>query len=60
MYDRLAMQPGATVEGPAIIVEAGTSTFVTASFDASIDTGLGLVLTARKAAPAKRSTSKGA
>ncbi|MBX9989879.1 hydantoinase/oxoprolinase family protein [Phreatobacter oligotrophus] len=60
MYDRLAMAPGASVEGPAIIVEAGTSTFVTASFDASIDAGLGLVLTARKAAPAKRSTSKGA
>jgi N-methylhydantoinase A len=48
MYDRLAMAPGARVEGPAIVVEAGTSTLVSAAFDAEIDAGLGLVLT-RKA-----------
>jgi N-methylhydantoinase A len=53
MYDRLAMAPGARIEGPAIVVEAGTSTYVTAAFDAEIDGGLGLVLTARK------STAKG-
>ncbi len=62
MYDRLAMAPGARIEGPAIIVEAGTSTFVTAAFDASIDAGLGLVLTARKAAvkskPAAKTSAK--
>ena len=49
MYDRLAMAPGAQATGPALIVEAGTSTFVSATFDAEIDAGLGLVLT-RKAA----------
>jgi N-methylhydantoinase A len=48
MYDRLAMAPGARIAGPAIVVEAGTSTYVTAAFDAEIDGGLGLVLTARK------------
>jgi N-methylhydantoinase A len=53
MYDRLAMAPGARIAGPAIVVEAGTSTYVTAAFDAEIDGGLGLVLTARK------STAKG-
>ncbi len=58
MYDRLAMAPGARIEGPAIIVEAGTSTFVTAAFDASIDSGLGLVLTARKAAAKSKPATK--
>ncbi len=58
MYDRLAMAPGARIEGPAIIVEAGTSTFVTAAFDASIDSGLGLVLTARKAATKSKPATK--
>lgn len=53
MYDRLAMAPGARVEGPAIVVEAGTSTFVTSTFDASVDAGLGLVLTARKSGSKK-------
>ncbi|MFN3745302.1 MAG: hydantoinase/oxoprolinase family protein [Hyphomicrobiaceae bacterium] len=50
MYDRLAMVPGTCIEGPAIIVEAGTSTFVAAAFTAEVDAGLGLVLTARKTA----------
>jgi N-methylhydantoinase A len=58
MYDRLAMAPGARIEGPAIIVEAGTSTFVTAAFDAAIDSGLGLVLTARKAAAKSKPAAK--
>jgi N-methylhydantoinase A len=50
MYDRLAMAPGTRVAGPALIVEAGTSTLVSGAFDAEIDAGLGLVLTTRKAA----------
>jgi len=50
MYDRLAMAPGARVTGPALIVEAGTSTLVSAAFDAEVDAGLGLVLT-RKTGP---------
>jgi N-methylhydantoinase A len=45
MYDRLAMAPGTRLKGPAIVVEAGTSTLVSAAFDAEIDAGLGLVLT---------------
>jgi N-methylhydantoinase A len=49
MYDRLALAPGARVKGPAIIVEAGTSTLVSAAFDAAVDAGLALVLTARRA-----------
>ncbi len=48
MYDRTEMTPGAVVSGPAIIVEAGTSTFVTGTFDAHVDAGFGLVLTAKK------------
>ena len=58
MYDRLAMSPGARIEGPAIIVEAGTSTYVTATFDASIDAGHGLVLTARKAGAKSKPAAK--
>ena len=54
MYDRHAMAPGNQVAGPALIIEAGTSTFVSAAFDAEIDAGLGLVL-ARKTA---RSTAR--
>jgi N-methylhydantoinase A len=53
MIDRAAMAPGAVVAGPAIIVEAGTSTFVTAAFDAALDSGLGLVLTAKTPAKGK-------
>src|SRR5262249_9365774 len=58
MYDRLALAPGVGVKGPALIIEAGTSTLVSAAFDAEIDAGLGLVLT-RKAertgsAPSRR------
>jgi N-methylhydantoinase A len=51
MYDRLAMAPGARVKGPAIVVEAGTSTLVSAAFDAEIDAGLGLVLTRKGKRP---------
>jgi N-methylhydantoinase A len=51
MYDRLALAPGARVKGPAIIVEAGTSTLVRAGFDAEIDAGLGLVLTRKEKRP---------
>ena len=54
MYDRLAMAPGARVEGPALIVEAGTSTLVSAAFDAEIDAGLGLVLVRKTARPRAR------
>ncbi|HWE16837.1 MAG TPA: hydantoinase/oxoprolinase family protein [Hyphomicrobiaceae bacterium] len=51
IYDRLAMAPGAGVKGPALIVEAGTSTLVSAAFNAEIDAGLGLVLTRKGKRP---------
>jgi N-methylhydantoinase A len=43
-FRRSDLRPGATVEGPAIIVEDNTSTFVTGTFRAMVDGG-GLVLT---------------
>jgi N-methylhydantoinase A len=45
---RSDMQPGATVSGPAIIAEDNTSTLVTATFDAQLDAGGGLVLTRKR------------
>ncbi len=48
VYERPRLKPGARVTGPALIVEDGTSTYVSASYDASIDGGLALVLTAKK------------
>jgi N-methylhydantoinase A len=54
MYERDAMAPGTRVRGPALIVEAGTSTLVSAAFDAEMDSGLALVLTAREAGARKR------
>ena len=37
LYRRERMEAGVRVQGPAIIAEDETSTFVTASFDARID-----------------------
>jgi N-methylhydantoinase A len=48
VYARETMVPGASLGGPALIVEAGTSTFVSAAFDATLDAGLGLVLIAKE------------
>jgi N-methylhydantoinase A len=48
VYARAQMQPGAAITGPALVVEDGTSTFVSASFDATLDAGLGLVLVAKE------------
>lgn len=47
-YARPAMKPGARIPGPALILEAGTSTLVTATFDASTDAGGALVLERKK------------
>ncbi len=47
-YARAAMKPGARIPGPALILEAGTSTLVTATFDASTDAGGALVLERKK------------
>lgn len=48
VHDRAALAPGAHVSGPALIVEAQTTTVVTASFDAVIDDARNIILT-RKA-----------
>jgi N-methylhydantoinase A len=48
VYERTALEPGASVSGPALIVEAQTTTVVTSSFDAVIDNARNIVLT-RKA-----------
>ncbi|MEZ5905503.1 MAG: hypothetical protein R3C69_10540 [Geminicoccaceae bacterium] len=46
VHDRTALKPGATIEGPAIIVEAQTSTVVPEGFDAYVD-GFGHIELAR-------------
>ena len=48
VYDRAVFEPGTSVEGPAIIVEAGTSTLVGAAFRAWCDAGGALVLERRR------------
>jgi N-methylhydantoinase A len=47
VYARADFRPGSRIEGPAIVVEAGTSTFVSAPFTASLDSGGALVLQRR-------------
>ncbi|HMO28301.1 hydantoinase/oxoprolinase family protein [Enterovirga sp.] len=44
VYARGDFTPGMEIAGPAIIVEAGTSTIVSPSFDARLDSGGALVL----------------
>ncbi len=48
VFDRLALRPGQRISGPALVVEAGTSTFVSSAFEATLDAGLALVLTAKE------------
>ena len=47
MFERDHLIPGTSLEGPALVVEAGTSTYVSPSFDLGVDAGGALVLTAR-------------
>lgn len=47
VIERDHLQPGARIPGPALIVEDGTSTYVSESFDAAVDAGRALVLTAK-------------
>ena len=44
LYQRDQMLPGARVAGPAIIAEAETSTFISATFDAQIDQAGSIVM----------------
>ncbi|WP_338549707.1 hydantoinase/oxoprolinase family protein [Roseovarius phycicola] len=46
VYDRQAMTPGATLTGPALIVEPQTTTYVSADFSANVD-ALGNILLVR-------------
>lgn len=50
LYERLALKPGMRIVGPAVVVEAGTSTYVSSTFDAALDAEFALVLTAKSAA----------
>lgn len=45
VFERDNLRPGSHVSGPALIVEDGTSTYVSASFDAAVDAGGALILT---------------
>jgi N-methylhydantoinase A len=47
VFDRGALPPGTLIAGPALIVEEGTSTYVSPSFDVRVDAGAALILTAR-------------
>jgi N-methylhydantoinase A len=47
LFDRKALLPGTRLEGPALIVEEGTSTYVSPSFDVAVDAGEALILSAR-------------
>jgi N-methylhydantoinase A len=43
------MTPGARIEGPALVAEDETTTFVTASFDAAIDGARNILLSRKQA-----------
>ena len=49
VYQRDALQPGQRLHGPAIVQEDGTSTVVSASFDAYVDPDEALILVAKEA-----------
>jgi N-methylhydantoinase A len=46
VYERGSLPPGTTLSGPALIVEDGTSTYVSPRFTLAVDAGGALVLTA--------------
>ena len=48
-YQRSAIKPGARVAGPALILEPGTTTLVTAAFTATVDAGGGWFSSAQAA-----------
>jgi N-methylhydantoinase A len=50
VYWRPDMAPGARIAGPALVAEDETTTFVTASFDATIDGARSIVLSRKQAA----------
>jgi N-methylhydantoinase A len=50
VFERRDLGPGSSIKGPVLIVEEGTSTFASSSFDVSVDAGSALVLTAKPTA----------
>lgn len=48
VYDRASLSVGQRFAGPAILVESGTSTLVSSSFDGYVDAGEALVLTSKE------------
>jgi N-methylhydantoinase A len=50
VFERAGLSPGDAVQGPALVVEAQTTTVVTASFDAAVDGAGNLVLTRKSRA----------
>jgi len=47
VFERSALLPGMYINGPALIIEEGTSTYVSPGFDVTVDAGEALILTAR-------------
>jgi N-methylhydantoinase A len=47
VFERAALLPGTRLEGPVLIIEEGTSTYVSPSFDVAVDAGEALILSAR-------------
>jgi N-methylhydantoinase A len=47
LVHRTHLAPGMQMPGPMVVVEAGTATYVSPSFDLSVDSGHALVLTAK-------------
>lgn len=50
VFDRMLLSPGDFIAGPALIVEAQTTTVVSASFDALIDNARNIILTRKTGA----------
>lgn len=48
IVDREQLSPGQRITGPAIVVEEGTSTLISSSFDATVDGGQALILTSKE------------
>lgn len=46
VVERSGLSPGSSIAGPCLIVEAGTSTYVSPTFDVHVDSGNALVMTA--------------
>jgi N-methylhydantoinase A len=49
VYERDVLKAGTGIAGPAIVIEEGTSTLVSSSFELNVDGGGALVLTRKEA-----------